>query len=131
MKTALILAAVFVPLVLILYYFGFGITRAGVFVLNASYSLPARWEGKLSGASGHMRRNFVVFKQYAALAVEIEAASGTLEAEVKAPDGSVLSPASGALGRDASLLFDVSQLRRCSVTLRADHFSGAFRITLQ
>lgn len=131
MKLALILAVIFIPLVLILYYFGFGVTRAGVFILNASYSLPTRWEGKLSGASGYLRRDFVVFKKYPTLSVEAETACGALEVQVKAPDGSVLSPASGAYGRDAGLLFDVSRLRRCSVALHMDHFSGNFRITLQ
>ena len=48
MKIALILAVIFIPLVLILYYFGFGVTKAGIFILNASYSLPARWKGTLS-----------------------------------------------------------------------------------
>lgn len=131
MKLVLILAVIFVPLVLILYYFGFGVTRAGVFILNASYSLPTRWEGKLSDASGYLRRNFVVFKKYSTLSVEAETASGAIDVQVKAPDSSVLSPVSGAYGRDASLLFDVSRLRRCSVALHTDHFSGNFRITLQ
>lgn len=131
MKLALILVFIFVPLVLTLYYFGYGVTRAGVFILNASYSLPTRWEGKLSEASGYLRRNFVVFKKYPTLSVEVETASGALEVQVKAPDGSALSPASGACGRDASLLFDVSCLRHCSVALHMDHFSGNFRIALQ
>ena len=131
MKFALILAVSFIPLVLILYYFGFGVTRAGIFILNASYSLPTRWEGKLSDASGYMRRNFAVFKKYSVLSVEIETNSGTIDVELKAPDGSILSPVSGACGRDARLLFDVSHLKRCSIALRIDHFSGAFRITLQ
>ena len=131
MKLALILTFIFVPLVLILYYFGFGVTRAGVFILNASYSLPTRWEGKLSDASGYLRRNFVVFQKYSTLSVEAETASGALDIQVKAPDGSVLSPVSGAYGRDAGLLFDVSRLRRCSVALYMDHFSGNFRIALQ
>lgn len=131
MKLALILAVIFVPLVLILYYLGFGVTQAGVFILHASYSLPTRWEGKIKDTTGFMRRNFVVFKKYSALAVEVETASGTLEFEVKASDGSPLSPVSGRYGRDVSLLIDVSQIRRCSVALRMDHFSGSFRITLQ
>lgn len=131
MKIVLILAVIFVLLVLILYYFGFGVTKAGVFILNASYSLPARWEGRLSDASGYMRRNFVVFKRYSTLCVEGETASGVLDFEVKGPDGSVLSPASGSYGRDASLLFDVGRFKRCTVALRMDHFSGQFRIALQ
>lgn len=131
MKIALILAVIFIPLALILYYFGFAIARVGMFVLNASYSLPARWEGKLSEASGYMRRNFVVFKKYSTLCVEVETTSGSMEFEVKAPDGSPLSPASGVYGRDASLRFDVSRLKRCSVSLRADRFSGTFRVALQ
>ena len=129
MEIVLILTVIFVPL--ILYYFGFGVTKAGVFILNASYSLPARWKGTLSEASGYMRRNFVVFKQYSALCVEGETASGVLEFEVKGPDGSALSPASGSYGRNASLLFDVGRFKRCTVTLRMDHFSGKFRIALQ
>ena len=59
MKIALMLAAIFIPLTIILYYCGFGVTKAGVFILNASYSLPTRWEGKMSNAAGFMRRNFV------------------------------------------------------------------------
>lgn len=131
MKIALILALIFIPLALILYYFGFGVTRAGIFVLNASYSFPTRWEGKLSEASGYMRRNFVVFKKYSTLCVEIETAAGSVGFEVKAPDGSRLSPVSSVHGLDASLLFDMSRLKHCSVTLRMDHFSGRFHIALQ
>lgn len=132
MELALVLALVFIPLVLILYHFGFGVTtRAGIFVLNASCSLPTRWEGRLSGATGYMRRNFAVFKRYSKLCLEYESASGSMEFEVKAPDGSVLSPTSGAYGRDAAFLIDVSRIRRCSVALHMDHFSGSFRITLQ
>lgn len=131
MKIALILAVIFIPLVLILYYFGFGVTKAGIFILNASYSLPTRWEGKFSDAGGFMRRNFVIFKRYSALAVGIETASGSIEVEIMAPDGSRLSPVSGSYGQDAGLLFDVSRLKHCSVSLRMDHFSGSFRIALQ
>lgn len=131
MKIALVLAAVLIPLVFILYYFGFGVTRAGIFILNASYSLPTRWEGRLSDASGYMRRNFAVFKKYSTLSVEVDAISGSMEFEVKAPDGSLLTPSSGSYGRDAGLLFDVDRLKRCSVTLRMDRFSGAFRVALQ
>lgn len=85
----------------------------------------------MSDAAGFMRRNFVIFKQFSALAVEIETAFGALEFEVKAPDGTLLSPASIFYGRDASVRIDVSQLRRCTVTLRMDHFSGTFHIALQ
>lgn len=131
MKIALILVVIFIPLALVLYYLGFGVTRAGIFILNASYSLPTRWEGKLSDASGFLRRNFVVFKTYSSLRVETEITSGSMEFEVKTPDGSLLSPASGAYGRDANLLFEVSGVKRCIVTLRMDHFSGAFYIALQ
>ena len=99
MEIVLILTVIFVPLILILYYFGFGVTKAGVFILNASYSLPARCKGTLS--------------------------------EVKGPDGSALSPASGSYEQDASLLFDVGRFKCCTVTLRMDHFSGKFRIALQ
>lgn len=131
MKIALIMAVIFIPLALILYYLGFGVTKAGVFILNASYSLPTRWEGRLSDASGHIRRNFVIFKKCSALRVEIETVSGSLELEVRAPDGSPLVPASGIHGQNASVLLDVGHLNRCSAALRMDHFSGSFRITLQ
>ena len=78
-----------------------------------------------------MRRSFVIFKKYSTLYVEIETASGSMEFEVKTSDGSRLSPASGAYGRDASLRFDVNRLGRCSVALRMDHFSGTFHVALQ
>lgn len=133
MKTALIVAVIVISLVWILYYLGFFVTKAGIFIFIASRSLPTRWEGRTSDASGYMRRNFVVSKRYSALCVEIETASGSMGFEVKAPDGShlSLSPASGAYGRDRSILIDVSRLKRCSVTLRMDHFSGTFHIALQ
>lgn len=131
MKIVLILAVIFIPLILVLYYFGIGVTKAGIFIVNASYSLPARWEGKLSDASGYMRRNFVVFKKYSALSIAVETASGGLEFEVKGPDGTPLSPSSCIYGRDRSFLIDLSGVKRCAVNLRADHFSGTFRITLQ
>ena len=114
-----------------LYYFGFAVTQAGIKCFGATLSLPIRWEGTVAGMSGFMRRNFAIFRKYSALSVEIETNSGLLDFEVKAPDGSTLSPASGAYGRDGSFLIDVSQFRRCSVTLRMDHFNGKFRIALQ
>ena len=131
MKIALIVAVIVISLVWILYYLGFAVTKAGFFLFIASRSLPTRWEGRTSEASGYMRRNFAVSKRYSALCVEIETASGSMGFEVKAPDGSRFSPASGAYGQDRSILIDVSQLKRCSVTLRMDHFSGTFHIALQ
>ncbi|MCI8697731.1 MAG: hypothetical protein HFF29_01290 [Oscillospiraceae bacterium] len=131
MKTALIVAVIVIPLAWVLYYLGFAVTKAGVFLFIASRSLPTRWEGRTSDASGYMRRNFVVSKRYSALCVEIETSSGSMGFEIEAPDGSRLSPASGAYGRDRSILIDVSRLKRCSVTLRMDHFSGTFHIALQ
>ena len=90
MKTALIVAVIVIPLVWVLYYLGFAVTKAGFFLFIASRSLPTRWEGRTSDASGCMRRNFVVSKRYSALCVEIETASGAMGFEVKAPDGSRL-----------------------------------------
>lgn len=131
MEITLILAVTLIFLCCILYYFGFFVTQAGFSIFRASYSLPARWEGKISETTGFMRRNFVIFRKYSALSFETETASGSIELELREPGGSLLSPASGTYGRDSSILFDVSQLKRCSVTLRMDHFSGTFRIALQ
>ena len=78
-----------------------------------------------------MRRNFVVFKKYRALAVEYETTSGSIQVEVCGLDGSTLSPASGSYGQDGSIRIDVSRLKRCSVTLRMEQFIGSFRIALQ
>lgn len=131
-KIWLIVAAILVPLCYILYYFGIGFTSsAGFAVFRASYSLPTRWTGKLMDSSGYMRRNFVVFQKYSALSIEVETDSGALDFEVKGPDGSTLSPASGAYGRDSSFVIDLSRVKRCSITLRTDHFCGAFHIALQ
>lgn len=115
----------------VLHYFGIAVTRAGFSWFRADLSLPTRWTGTFNGSSGLLCRNFVVFKRYSALRVEVETQSGALEVEVNAPDGSPLSPASGVYGRDASLLFDLSGLRRCSVTLRMERFHGTFRVQLQ
>lgn len=131
MYTILILLLIFLPLIGILCYFGIITTRVGSGWLIADFSFPTRWEGRLQSFSGLFRRNFVIFQKYSTLAVEIETTSGTLDFEVTAPDGSALSPTSGVYGRDASILIDVSRLKRCSVTLRADHFDGQFHIGLQ
>lgn len=131
MINALILVAILIPLCYVLYYFGFLVTRAGFAIFRASYSLPARWEGKISETTGFMRRNFVIFRKYTSLSFEAETTSGAIELELKEPNGSLLSPASGAYGRNVSISFDVSQLKRCSATLRMDHFSGTFCIALQ
>ena len=132
LKITLILVVILLPLCCILYYFGIGFTsKACVSVFHADYSFPTRWEGKFQDTSGYMHRNFVIFKKYSALFVEIGTASGTLDVEVRGPDGSILSPASGIYGQDASVLVNVSQFKLCSVTLRMDHFSGRFHIALQ
>lgn len=131
MHAVLILLLITIPPLCILYYFGIATTRTACGLFIGGFSSPAHWDGKLLGASGLMRRNFVIFKQYSALAIQTETNSGTLEFEVTGPDGSILSPASRAYGRDASALIDVSSLKRCSVTLRMYQFNGAFHIMLQ
>ena len=128
--TAIVLLCL-IPLFYVLYYFGILVTRATASWFRADLSLPTRWEGKSAGTTGLMRRNFAVFRKYSALAVEYETSSGSIQVEVKAPDGSVLSPASGVYGQEGSILIDVSQLRRCAVTLRMERFQGSFRIALQ
>lgn len=126
-----VVVVILIPLCYLLYYFGIGFTSKACFGLfHADLSLPTRWEGKFQDVSGCLRRNFVTFKKYSTLLVEIETTSGALDLEVTAPDGSALSPSSGVYGRDAHVTFDVSNLRRCRVTLRMDRFSGQFRIAL-
>lgn len=127
----LVIICILVPVIYALYYFGFLVTRAGASWFRADISLPIRWEGKTAGTTGFQRRNFAVFRGYSVLAVEVETDSGALEFEVKTPDGSILSPASGVYGRDARVLFDVGQYRHCAVMLNMVQFSGHFRITLQ
>ena len=129
--TVLILACVLPPLFYALYYFGFLVTRATASWFRADLSLPARWEGSTLGTTGLMRRNFAVFRRYQQLSIETETNSGSIECEVRAPDGSILPPVSGSYGRNASFLIDVSQYRRCAVTLKMEQFSGRYRITLQ
>lgn len=131
MKIMLILALILIPLCYALYCFGFFVPRAGFSIFRASCSLPTRWEGKFWDTSGCMHRNFVVFRKYSKLVIAFEATSGTIEFEVKGPDGSSLSPASGAWSRDASVLIDVSRFKRCSVYLRMERFCGNFQIALQ
>lgn len=114
-----------------LSYFGIAVTRIGFGWLIADFSFPSRWEGKLQGSSGLMRRNFVVFKKYSRLSIEIETASGSIDFEVKGSDGSPLPPSSGSYGRDADISIDVSAFKRCSVTLSMNQFNGRFCITLQ
>ena len=129
--TFLIIACILLPLLYVLYYFGILVTRATASLFHAGLSLPTRWEGRTLGTSGLMRRNFAVFKRHQHLSIETETDSGSIECEVRGPDGSLLSPASGSFGRDASYLIDVNQYRRCAVTLKMDQFNGRFRITLQ
>lgn len=129
--TFLAVACGLIPLFYSLYYFGFAVTQAGIKCFGATYSLPLHWKGKITEMSGFMRRNFVIFKKYNTLVIEIETYSGSLDFEVKAPDGFILSPASGTYGRNASVLIDVSEFKRCSVTLSMSHFNGIFRVALQ
>lgn len=131
-KTVLAAAVILIPLSYLLYYFGIGFTSKACFaVFHADCSLPTHWKGTFLDASGYMRRNFLIFKKFSKLAIEIESTSGTMGFEVKDPDGSILSPLSGTYGRNASVLLDVSRFKRCSVTLRMDHFNGNFHIALQ
>ena len=129
--TVLTTACVLLPLVYVLYYFGILVTQATASWFRADISLPTRWEGRTLGTTGLMRRNFSVFRRYQQLSIETETNSGAIECEVRGPDGSLLSPASGSYGRDASFLIDVSQYRRCAVTLKMRQFDGHFRVTLQ
>ena len=128
----LLVAAAFLLLCCLLSYFGIGFTiNSYSSVFCACRSFLTRGAGKFDDASGCSRRNFVVSKKNAALAVEVETASGTLDVEVKASNGSTLSPASGAYGQDSPVLIDVSRVNRCLVTLRMNHFSGKFHIELR
>jgi len=127
----LFFACIPVPLLYTLYYFGILIIKATATWFSAGLSLPTCWEGYSTETSGFMRRNFAVFKKYHTLTIEVETNSGTLDCVVKGPDGSILSPASGSYGRDASVFIDVSRLKRCFVTLQMNHFNGKFRIALQ
>ena len=129
--TFLIIACVLLPLFYFLYYFGILVTRATASMFRTELSLPTRWEGNTAGTTGLMRRNFAVFQRYQHLSIETETNSGTIKCEVRGPDGSPLSPVSGTYGRDASFLIDVSQYRRCAVTIKMEQFAGHFRITLQ
>lgn len=126
-----ILLLCLIPLFYALYYFGFLVTRATASWFRADLSLPTRWEGKSAGTTGLMRRNFVVFKRYSKLSIEIEAASGAMDFEVRGPDGSTLPPDSGTYGQSTSVRLDLSGVRRCSVTLRMEQFHGSFHISLQ
>ena len=129
--TVLVIACILLPLIYALYYFGILVTRATASWFRADLSLPARWEGSTVGTTGLMRRNFAVFRRYRQLSIETETNSGTIECEVRGPDGSILPLVSGSYGRDASFLIDVSQHRRCTVTLKMKQFNGRYRITLQ
>ena len=131
-KIISVIAVILVLLGCLLYYFGIGFTsRACVSVFRANYSVPTRWEGKFLDTTGYVRRNFVIFKKYSKLLVEVETTSGTLDFKAKGPDGSILSPSSGVYGWNTSVLIDVSQIKRCSVMLKMDHFNGNFHIALQ
>lgn len=129
--TVPVIACVLLPSIYALYYYGILVTRATASMFRAELSLPARWEGSALGTTGLMRRNFVVFQRRRHLLVETETNSGSIECEIRGPDGSLLSPVSGSYGRDASFLIDVSRFRRCAVTLKMQQFGGRFRITLQ
>ena len=126
-----VIACVLLPLIYALYYFGILVTRVSASWFRADLSLPTRWEGNTLGTTGLMRRNFAVFRHYQYLSIEAETSSGSIECEVRGPDGTLLSPASGSYGRNASFLVEVSQYRRCAVALKMEQFVGHFRITLQ
>lgn len=130
-KIWLFAAAILILVSYFLYYFGFFTTHETIALFRAERSLPTRWQGKYTDTSGSLRRNFVVFKKYSTLSVEVETASGALSVEVKAPNGSILSPVSGAYETNSPVLFDMSRFKRCSVLLQMDHFHGQFLITLQ
>ena len=127
----LIAVCILLPLFYTLYYFGILVTSATASWFRVGISLPARWEGTSAGTSGFMRRNFVVFKKHQQLSIKIETDSGALAFEVKAPDGSTLSPVSSTSGRSALALIDVRQCKRCTITLNMKQFHGKFHINLQ
>lgn len=129
--TILVIACILLPLLYVLNYYGILITRVTASWFRGDVSLPTRWEGNMLGTTGFMRRNFAVFKRCQQLSIETETNSGSIECTVNGPDGSLLSPVSGTYGRDASFLIDVSQYKRCAVTLNMKQFDGRFRITLQ
>lgn len=127
----LLLACILLPVCYTLYYFGILGTRVTASWFLAGISLPTRWEGSTAGTSGFIRRRFAVFRKYRQLSVETETNSGAIECEVKGPDGSILTPVSGAYSLDAAYLLDISQYKYGTVTLRMKRFNGRFCITLQ
>ena len=126
--TVLIVLLIVLPLFWALHYFGFLVTRMGVSILSVYTSLPTHWEGHFDSSTLFLRRNFVTWGKYQMLSIQSDAEVGTIEFEVKTPNGNILSP---AYSTNDSTLFDVSGLKRCSVTLQMDHFRGSFFITLQ
>ena len=131
LKIVLILLLILIPMMGALYYWGIVTTRVACGLFIGDFSFPTHWEGKIQGTSGFLRRNFVVFKKYSALSIQVETDSGSLEFEVQGPDGSLLPPSAGTYGRDAAVLIDLGRLMRCSVALRMDRFCGSFHIALQ
>ena len=129
--TVLIIAGILLPLLYALNYSGILVTRATASMFRAELSFPTSWEGRTVGTTGFMRRNFAVFQRYQHISIETETDSGVIECEVREPDNSLISSVSGSYGRDAAFLIDVSQYRRCTVTLKMEQFNGRYRITLQ
>lgn len=130
LKLLLALAVILIPLFYALNYFGLLVVKAGVSLFGAHYSLPTRWEGKYSGTTGFMRRNFVVFRNYSALTIEAETITGALQFEVNTPDGTPLFSDSGSYTQNRSVPIDVGQFKHCSVTVRMERFNGQFRVAL-
>lgn len=126
--TFLLLAATFIPLFLLLHYFGILIVKGGTYFGSAA-GTPSKFWGNYRHLSGYVSKSFRIPGKYSKLSLQVDPVSGSADVEVLDRCGNVLQ--SWKADRRFEREINCRDLKRCKVRITSRDFEGKFLVALQ
>lgn len=123
-----LLAVILGPLFYLLHRFGFMVVKSGTF-FGSAMGTPTRFRGEYRHLCGSVSKRFRIAGKYAALSLQLEAASGSAKVEVLGPNKAVLY--SWNFCSSLSERIDCGGMGSCTVRVASEDFAGKFSITLE
>lgn len=117
----------FIPLMLILYYFGIATSNIGASI-GIAWGMPSWWRGKYSYLSGIISRNFRTCG-YTTMYIKIGTISGDISLEIHDCNGNILY-VWGYIS-DLEVNIDIGKNEKISALIRASNFKGQFFLSLE
>ena len=117
----------FIPLMLILYYFGIATSNIGASI-GITWGMPSWWRGKYSCLSGMTSRNFRA-RGYTTMYIEIGKISGDIGLEIHDCSGNILY-AWGCIS-DLEVNIDIGENEKISALISPSNFKGQFFLSLE